>query len=61
MPKLRNVTTGEIIAENVRIADGWWERFAGPVTRLTAKVVQGTITICVPDKPATDTATGSAL
>lgn len=33
----------------------------GPVTRLKAKVVPGAITICVPDEPATDTATGSAL
>ena len=33
MPKLRNVTTGEILAEDVRIADGWWERFAGLIPR----------------------------
>ncbi len=33
MPKLHNVTTGEIIAEDVRIADGWWERFAGLIPR----------------------------
>lgn len=33
MPKLRNVTTGEVIAENVRVADGWWERFAGLIPR----------------------------
>jgi hypothetical protein len=33
VPKLRNLTTGEVIAENVRIADGWWERFAGLIPR----------------------------
>ena len=26
---LRNATTGEILAENVRYADSWWDRFAG--------------------------------
>ncbi len=29
MPVLKNVTTGEIIAENVEYADGWWQRLAG--------------------------------
>lgn len=33
MAKLRNATTGEIIAEDVRIAAGWWERFAGLIPR----------------------------
>jgi uncharacterized protein len=26
---LKNATTGEIIAENVRYADSWWDRLAG--------------------------------
>jgi uncharacterized protein len=26
---LRNATTGQVIAENVRYADSWWLRFAG--------------------------------
>ncbi|HET6894924.1 MAG TPA: DUF192 domain-containing protein [Candidatus Baltobacteraceae bacterium] len=29
MAILKNVTTGEIIAERVRFADSWWERLAG--------------------------------
>lgn len=29
MAVLRNVTTSEIIAENVKYADSWWERLAG--------------------------------
>jgi len=33
MPKRRNVTTGEVIAEDVRVANGWWERFAGLIPR----------------------------
>lgn len=33
MPKLRNLTTGEIIAADVRVADGWWERLAGLIPR----------------------------
>ena len=27
--RLRNATTGQIIAENVEYADTWWKRFAG--------------------------------
>lgn len=30
---LRNDTTGEIIAANVRYADTWWERLAGFIPR----------------------------
>ncbi|HKU68615.1 MAG TPA: DUF192 domain-containing protein [Candidatus Baltobacteraceae bacterium] len=29
MAVLRNITTGEIIAERVRYADSWWDRLAG--------------------------------
>jgi uncharacterized membrane protein (UPF0127 family) len=29
MAVLKNVTTGEVIAENVRYAQSWWERLAG--------------------------------
>lgn len=29
MAVLKNLTTGEIIAEHVRYADSWWERLAG--------------------------------
>jgi len=29
MAILKNVTTGEIIAERVRFADSWWDRLAG--------------------------------
>jgi len=27
--RLRNATTGQVIAENVQYADTWWKRFAG--------------------------------
>ncbi|HEV3152347.1 MAG TPA: DUF192 domain-containing protein [Candidatus Baltobacteraceae bacterium] len=27
--RLRNATTGQVIAENVEYADTWWKRFAG--------------------------------
>jgi uncharacterized protein len=27
--RLRNATTGQVIAENVQYADTWWQRFAG--------------------------------
>lgn len=30
---LRNETTGEVLAGNVRYADSWWERFAGFIPR----------------------------
>lgn len=30
---LRNETTGEVLAENVRYADTWWERLAGFIPR----------------------------
>jgi hypothetical protein len=30
---LRNTTTNEVIAENVRYADTWWERLAGFIPR----------------------------
>jgi len=33
MPKLHNATTGEILAEDVRIAVSWWERLAGLIPR----------------------------
>lgn len=33
MARLKNKTTGEIIADNVRYADGWWERVAGFIPR----------------------------
>ena len=33
MPHLKNKTTGQIIAENVRYADTWWERLAGFIPR----------------------------
>jgi len=29
MPVLKNVSTGQIIAEHVRVAETWWERLAG--------------------------------
>ncbi len=29
MALLRNATTGEVIAANVRAANSWWDRFAG--------------------------------
>lgn len=29
MALLKNVTTGEVIAEKVHYADGWWQRLAG--------------------------------
>ena len=29
MPLLKNATTGQIIAENVRYAETWWERLTG--------------------------------
>ena len=33
MPKLHNTTTGEVLAEDVRVAGSWWERFAGLIPR----------------------------
>jgi uncharacterized membrane protein (UPF0127 family) len=33
MPHLKNKTTGQIIAENVRYADTWWDRLAGFIPR----------------------------
>jgi len=33
MPHLKNTTTGQIIAENVRYADTWWQRLAGFIPR----------------------------
>ena len=30
---LRNATTGEVLAANVRYADTWWERLAGFIPR----------------------------
>lgn len=33
MPCLKNKTTGQIIAEKVRYADSFWERFAGFIPR----------------------------
>jgi uncharacterized protein len=33
MPCLKNKTTGQIIAENVRYADTWWQRLAGFIPR----------------------------
>lgn len=29
MAVLKNMTTGEVIAENVRYAESWWQRLAG--------------------------------
>lgn len=29
MPVLKNATTGQVIAERVQYADGWWQRLAG--------------------------------
>lgn len=31
--RLRNVTTGQVIAENVQFADTWWKRFAGLIPK----------------------------
>lgn len=33
MSHLKNVTTGEIIAERVEFADSWWQRLAGFIPR----------------------------
>jgi uncharacterized membrane protein (UPF0127 family) len=33
MAHLKNATTGQVIAENVRYADSWWERLAGFIPR----------------------------
>lgn len=41
MPKLRNATTGQVIAEDVRVADGWWERFAGLIPHKVVEPDQG--------------------
>jgi uncharacterized membrane protein (UPF0127 family) len=30
---LRNATTGQVLAENVRYADTWWDRIAGFIPR----------------------------
>jgi uncharacterized membrane protein (UPF0127 family) len=30
---LKNATTGQVIAENVRFADSWWDRLAGFIPR----------------------------
>lgn len=35
MPLLVNQTTGQVYAENVRLADSWWERLAGFIPRAT--------------------------
>src|SRR5438552_2354315 len=41
MAVLRNTTTGEIIAEKVRFADGWWERLAGLIPRKIVEPDEG--------------------
>jgi uncharacterized membrane protein (UPF0127 family) len=33
MAHLKNTTTGQVIAENVRYADTWWQRVAGFIPR----------------------------
>ena len=33
MAVLKNTTTGEIIAENVRYAESWWDRLAGLIPK----------------------------
>lgn len=33
MAVLKNTTTGEIIADNVRYADSWWDRLAGLIPK----------------------------
>lgn len=33
MAVLRNETTGQVLAQNVRYADTWWERLAGFIPR----------------------------
>lgn len=41
MPQLRNATTGEVIAEDVKVAATWWERFAGLIPRKSVDPDEG--------------------
>lgn len=41
MPVLRNATTGEVIAERVRYADGWWQRLAGFIPKEVVEPDEG--------------------
>lgn len=41
MPALKNATTAQVIAENVRYADTWWERLAGFIPRGTVEPDEG--------------------
>ncbi len=41
MPKLCNVTTGEVIAANVRYAQTWWERLTGLMSKHVVEPDEG--------------------
>ena len=41
MAVLKNVTTGEVIAEHVRYADTWWDRLAGFIPKSVVEPDEG--------------------
>lgn len=41
MPKLHNVTTGEVIAADVRYADTWWRRLTGLMSKSVVEPDEG--------------------
>jgi uncharacterized protein len=41
MPVLKNATTGEVIAEQVRYAESWWDRLAGFIPKRVIEPDEG--------------------
>ncbi len=41
MPRLRNATTGEVVATEVKVAQGWFERMLGLIARKHVDPAEG--------------------